>query len=357
MAFNLIDYLKNKYPKKEESLGMNILFYVGSALLVGAVFCYAIFAFKAYLQEQKINEIDKRINVYASDKQKLAEKELVSYKKRVDDFITIINNHKISSHILTLVEKDTLSNVWFSSFTMSSAEDKITLTGDAENMATLSRQIKTLEEDHGNITGVSILGLQIGEAGKIGFVLDVAFNPNIFMYTTNAPASVASPVNTVANATPDPNLESKSYVNAKEGFTINAPKGWQADESGKFGSVVIFSNPKIDKDVDAFDANINIVVESAQGLGLGDYVASGKQLVNKLFNNYTSTQDQKLTINGMDLEIIGGTYVKGALKLRNLQLIAVKNGKAYKVTATVLDSTFASYKSVVESSLLTFTLP
>lgn len=152
------------------------------------------------------------------------------------------------------------------------------------------------------------------------------------------------------------NLESQPYINSQAGFTIRAPKGWRVDESGLFGALVIFLNTQIDQEgTNLYGANIYVISESARGLGLDDYVNATKEALPKLPQNH-STEDKKVSVNGVQARIIGEAFVQGVFHLRDLQLIVVKNDKAYTVTANVLESTWNKYKDLIEASLLTFEL-
>jgi len=152
-------------------------------------------------------------------------------------------------------------------------------------------------------------------------------------------------------------LERQPYSNAQYGFKINAPKGWRVDESGQLGTIVFFLNTKPDQEGgNPFSANINVTTGSTQGYDLDGYVSATKDLLPKVLQNYKSTDNRKVNINGMQAQIIGGTFMQGVFPLRNLQLIVVKDGQAYVVTGTVLESTWNQYKDLIESSLMTFSL-
>lgn len=152
-------------------------------------------------------------------------------------------------------------------------------------------------------------------------------------------------------------LEKQAYSNVQHSFKINAPKGWRVDESGQFGTIVFFLNTETDREGENnFSANINATSESTQGYDLDGYVGATKDLLPKLLQNYKSTDNRRVTANGMPAQIIGGTFAQGAFHLRNLQLIVVKNEQAYVVTGTVLESTWDQYKDLIESSLLTFAI-
>jgi|SRR3989338_4571689 len=178
MNFNLLNRLTSK------SLWSGIALYVFSSLLVAAVFCYLIFFLKSYLLAQKLGEINAKIDSFGTAEQKINEKKAFDYKKKIDDFAVIIGKHKISSNMFGFIEKNTLASVWFSSFNMSESEDKIMLSGEAENMETLSSQVKVFESQKSSIKNVDVLNSQIGSNGKIKFVLNLALQPEIF----NAPA-------------------------------------------------------------------------------------------------------------------------------------------------------------------------
>jgi len=157
--------------------------------------------------------------------------------------------------------------------------------------------------------------------------------------------------------TPDATLEEQAYSNVQYGFKINAPKGWRVDESGQFGTLVIFFNTKTDLEgASPFAANINVISVSAQGLNLNDYADATKEAESEQLQNYKSTEDKTVSVNGTQARIIGGTFVQGSFHLRNLQLIAVKDEQAYIVTGTALESTWNQYQDLIELSLLTFDL-
>lgn len=168
------------------------------------------------------------------------------------------------------------------------------------------------------------------------------------LFPTLAPLATPNPV-------PD-TLEKQAYSNAKHNFTIHQPKGWRIDKSGKLGTLAIFFDNKIDKKkTNPFAANINILSESAPGLDLNGYVQASKDAT-KLLTDVKQTDDKEVSLNGLPARIIGETFTQGAFHLRNLQLIVVRNNQAYVVTATALQSSWAQYQDLFESSLVTFTL-
>lgn len=181
----LVDFSLFYQLRNNQFRWMNAIFYFACVLLIVTIFCYCIFAFKVYLQSQKINELDKKLAVYGTDQQKESEKKVLDYKKKIDDFTTIINSHKISLNVFSFIEEKTLPDIWFSSINVSEVKDEINLSGESKNMETLSRQIKTFEESKDYIKDINVLNSQVEQQGKIIFTLNLSLNPNIFTYYAN----------------------------------------------------------------------------------------------------------------------------------------------------------------------------
>ena len=164
---------------------MDLLFYFSCALLVATVLAYLVFASKVYLQQKKMNELDKKIAVYGTDEQKQAEKTVFEYRKRVDDFANIIGKHRISSNVFAFLEENTLPNVSFFNFSMSQAGD-VNLAGEAEDMPTLSRQFHIFEQNKEYIDKIGNLNSVLGANGKARFTLSITLNPKVFAYQPKA---------------------------------------------------------------------------------------------------------------------------------------------------------------------------
>lgn len=195
MAFNLLYQLKNK-----ESLWMDVVFYFVVTLLIVVVFSFGIFVLKIYLQNQKISEVDKMMALYGTREQKMAEKEVFDYKKKIDDFTAIIASRKISLNVLTFIEEKTLPNVWFSDFDMSGSINRIRLSGESENMETFGRQVQVFEKSHDYIKEIIVLDSQLDSTGKIKFAISFSLDPKIFAYVSQPlPAGMNLPGNATSN--------------------------------------------------------------------------------------------------------------------------------------------------------------
>jgi len=154
-------------------------------------------------------------------------------------------------------------------------------------------------------------------------------------------------------------LEAQPYVNEKEGFKIRAPKGWQTNETKLAGLHVIFvkqEEKSENKSEIKFKSSVNVVSEVTQLPDVNAYVAAVRVALAQFLTDYKADADESAVIAGLPALIIGGTFKQGEATLKNSQLIALKDGKAYIVTATALAEDFAGSKDLFAASLKSFEL-
>ncbi len=145
------------------------------------------------------------------------------------------------------------------------------------------------------------------------------------------------------------------YANSEKGFKIRPPKNWKIDESGRFGTTVLFINPNIDmEDKNSFNTNINIMTGYADNLDMDAFIRLQRSTESNFIQNYKEISNKIIRINDNDAHLIDGTYTMGVFKLRGLQLAVIHNGIAYSVTSAALESMWGKYKDLIEVSLLTF---
>lgn len=145
-------------------------------------------------------------------------------------------------------------------------------------------------------------------------------------------------------------LEAQAYTNSKFGFSINPAKGWTTKEADQNGIIVVFTNP-----VDQGN-NILITSQSAQGMDLMANVNATKQQLPAYLKNYQLTDNSSTTVNDQPAYIIGGTFVQRNANLRNKQLMVVKNGQVYVVTATAKTDNWVTEQAAIDASLMSFKL-
>jgi DcrB-like protein len=146
-------------------------------------------------------------------------------------------------------------------------------------------------------------------------------------------------------------VQQNAYVSSAHGFTINPPSGWSTDESGSFGTVVIFYGPTESN----FRVNMNVVAE-ATSLSLADYVSASKSQLSSGLTNYSIVSEGPITIGGLGAYQLVGTFTQGTFSIKNMQVVFVENREAYIVTSTALQSNYDTYSPVFTESVQTFKL-
>lgn len=163
------------------------------------------------------------------------------------------------------------------------------------------------------------------------------------------------PVNKEANKEVSVLVDGK-YENKLFGFSITPPAGWKADNSGTFGTLVVFTNPELDvQGENKFTANMNIVAEDTNQT-LDEYVDTSKGLLAQNFTSHTLVSESQASLPGESAKILESTFDQGIFKLHNLQLVTIKTGKAYVVTTVSLDSNWEKYKTMFAETINSFEL-
>lgn len=160
-----------------------VAFFASLILVVLVAFTYGLLLYKTQSQEQEILMLGKKVTAYNSASYQMAEKQVLDYKKKIDDLAQILGGRKISSNVFSVIEANTLPQVWFNNFSMSGADNKIILGGEAQTMQVFTQQIRVFEQDNHYITGVTIINSQIEPtSGKISFSLQLTLDPKVFSY-------------------------------------------------------------------------------------------------------------------------------------------------------------------------------
>jgi len=144
------------------------------------------------------------------------------------------------------------------------------------------------------------------------------------------------------------------YENATQGFSLMPPQGWRIDNSGTYGTLVVFTNPTADiEGENKFTANMNVVAEDTNQT-LDQYIEASKDLLTQNFTNHVLVSERKVEVTGGSGAILESTFDQGIFKLHNLQLVYMAKGKVYVTTAVSLDSNWGNYKQMFEDTAASF---
>ena len=138
-----------------------------------------------------------------------------------------------------------------------------------------------------------------------------------------------------------------------ERFNIRPPSGWETLE-GTPGALVVFVGPELETTLErAFVPNIVIGTAGNQDFKLMDIVESAR---NSVPPGIELVGETSVKLHGRQAYIFESTLSQQGLTIRNLQLIMVRDGKPYFVTATGPEEHWQKLKGIFEASLYSFEL-
>ena len=216
-----------------------------------------------------------------------------------------------------------------------------------EEFPVRARQLISIHED--TIYIVTAVALE-DTWDKYEAVFDASLRS--FRALADSPAPTETPEPADSQST---DLLGPLYSDSTNGFQIRPPDGWNVDQSGFLGTKVVFINVTPDlHERTAFSANIVIYVEPAGGMTLEEFVELSKAQYPLVLTNYVLLGDETAMVNGREIYFLESTFTHGVYPLRNRQLIAIYDDKAYMVTTTSLAATWQQYEAVFDASLRSF---
>ncbi len=209
---NIIYQLRDK-----KNWWVDVVFYFVISSLLATIICYVIFAIQIYIQNEKIKEVQVALTTVGTEQQKEMEKKVFEYQEKINDFSILINEHKITSNIFGFIEQYTLPNVWFSRFSIDEKQLAIVLSGETDDLETISRQVSTFEATE-YVKKIDILNSQKGTQQKINFNISLSLDSKIFTFE---PAALKEPAAPQSGASLSPRSQGEA----------GAPEGREAENT------------------------------------------------------------------------------------------------------------------------------
>jgi hypothetical protein len=193
--------------------------------------------------------------------------------------------------------------------------------------------------------------MRIAPAGA-ALVLAVAVLTACSVTVEGTPSPAPAPG--AATVPPGPESRAEVYIDGVEGFGLVPPAEWDIDTGVGGGIAVRFRKPVADPDPSGpFFANINVLVRAADA-DLATTVAEARRLLAERPPGYRAVEDEPAVLpGGVPAHRFGGTFTADGADVRNLQLLAVHDGRTVVVTCTALESTWPAYAGTFDASLRT----
>ncbi|MCX6721395.1 MAG: DUF5018 domain-containing protein, partial [Candidatus Staskawiczbacteria bacterium] len=153
------------------------------SLLIATVFCYVIFWAKNNFQRQEITTTETALKTVGTKDQKNEESEVINYQQKINDFAQILKNHEFASHAFAFMEEQTMPNIWFRQFGMAQKDSSLQLSGEADSLDALSRQIAAFEKNE-YVANLGSLNSTLNQSGRIDFSFNLGLDPKIFNFSS-----------------------------------------------------------------------------------------------------------------------------------------------------------------------------
>ncbi len=228
MDFNTIFQLRTK-----KFWWMDVVFYFVISLLISTVLCYVIFAAKNSFLRQDIEKQIEELNKVGTEQQKADEKDVINYKKKITDFTGLMQNHQFTSNVFAFMQQRTMPNVWFKQFSLNEKSATVQLSGEADDLDAVSRQIAVLEKDK-YVKSLSTLTSSGDGSARNSFSTNLVLSSDIFGYLSIPPAEPAIIQPELPPAEPEatPNLsETPNLAETNNGTPANPGEGRQPGET------------------------------------------------------------------------------------------------------------------------------
>jgi len=166
-------------PQAKSPSWINILFYSSLVLLI--ITALSIFIINqlqknAFNTSQKLGEELKEVK---SPERFDSANKLIGYQKKIADFSYLIQDHKSTSKLFTLLEKLSHPKVQFTSFDFKADKTKIVLKGETDNFLSLGQQFLIFRAEP-LIKEVNLSEVSIGKGGRVGFSFVIIPSNEIF---------------------------------------------------------------------------------------------------------------------------------------------------------------------------------
>jgi len=162
---------------------VDVIFYFAVSFLIAAVSCYLIFLAKNVFQRNAIEEENTALQTVGTDRQKEHEEGVISYQQKINDFTELFKNHDFASNAFAFMQTQTMPNIWFGQFSLDKKTGGIQLTGEADSLDILGRQVASFENNK-YVENLGSLNSSLGGV-RVQFSTSLLLDKSIFSYVSD----------------------------------------------------------------------------------------------------------------------------------------------------------------------------
>ena len=163
---------------------MDVIFYFVISLLLATLFCWIIFLVKDSMIKKEIEDVSSALLTVGTQNQQDQEKDVIDYRNKINDFADLLKNHEFASNALVFIKRQTMPNIWFKQFGLSEKNAEVQLSGETDDMDSLSRQVANFEKNK-YVKNIGNLNSSLGASARVAFNINLSLDKNIFSYLSD----------------------------------------------------------------------------------------------------------------------------------------------------------------------------
>ncbi len=132
--------------------------------------------------ESKLQSLEKQFQSLRSSFPVEQEKEIAAFEKKLTNLNKLLANHSYFSKVLSLLERITDPNVYYTDLSYSNDKNMLTLSGVAKNQQFLSEAVNGLVNDSQEIQAVVLKDVKTNSDQTVTFNLDLILQPQVSKY-------------------------------------------------------------------------------------------------------------------------------------------------------------------------------
>ena len=157
-------------PKIKKISWINIVLYSYLAIFLVLFLSYFIFDHYQKKLNQEFSDLEKSLLRTPAEKE--LEEEIIGYQRKLKDFTSLLNYHRLPLNIFNFLEKVTHPKVWFSELDLNLTKNTIDLSGQADTSEVMAQQLLILRKEE-LIQNLNLSKLSRNKEGRLEFSLQV----------------------------------------------------------------------------------------------------------------------------------------------------------------------------------------
>lgn len=151
------------------------LFYFSLVLLIILIIVYFRINGSIKKNQQILDSLNSDLLFLQSSENLDLEKKVLGYEKKISDFKSLVDAHKINSKAFKFLEDSVHPDISFGSFDFQSEDSKVAVTGTAKTFEALGQQIIIFQREE-RMQNLVLERISIGQKGEIGFNISFSLN-------------------------------------------------------------------------------------------------------------------------------------------------------------------------------------